>query len=86
MLDKNGDAKLPTGKKPKKSKTAGPIFRPKSSKGSKGNPYTGVPNQSNGVSSRNNISGSENSLLEEDDWLRKGMDEDGSFREGRYAQ
>ena len=33
--------------------------------------------------------GSENSLLnltDEDLWLRKGMDEDGSFREGRYSE
>ncbi len=34
------------------------------------------------------VGGSENSLLnltDEELWLRKGMDEDGSFREGRYA-
>ena len=43
-----------------------------------------MPTHPNGAG-RNGISGSENSLLEEDDWLRKGMDEDGSFREGKYA-
>lgn len=35
------------------------------------------------------MGGSENSLLnltDEEMWLRKGMDEDGSFREGRYAE
>ena len=34
------------------------------------------------------LRGSENSLLnaEDDMWLVKGMEEDGSFREGRYAQ
>ena len=87
MPDKNTVGPLPSnGKKPKKIKTGGPIFRPKSSKGNKGNPYTGVPSHSNGTTGHKNMSGSENSLLEEDDWLRKGMDEDGSFREGRYAQ
>ena len=60
-----------------------PIFRPKSSKGTN-NGYNNVPTHPNGAG-RNGISGSENSLLEEDDWLRKGMDEDGSFREGKYA-
>ena len=29
--------------------------------------------------------GSESSLLDEDQWLKKGMDEDGSFR-GRYLE
>jgi hypothetical protein len=78
----------PSGKKVKKPKPGGPIFRPKSSKGSKGKSYTGIPTHSNGTSNgiRGNISGSENSLLDEDAWLGKGMDEDGSFREGRYAQ
>ena len=74
LPDKNGSS----GKKQKKN----PIFRPKSSKGIKNG--THVPSHANGTG-RNNISGSENSLLEEDDWLRKGMDEDGSFREGKYA-
>ena len=74
LPDKNGSS----GKKPKKN----PIFRPKSSKQTN-NGYNGVPT-TNG-NGRNNISGSENSLLEEDDWLRRGMDEDGSFREGKYA-
>ncbi len=34
------------------------------------------------------LRGSENSLLnaEDDLWLVKGMEEDGSFREGRYAE
>ena len=43
----------------------------------------GVP--SGGVEA---VSGSENSLLnltDEDEWLRKGMDEDGSFR-GNYIE
>ena len=86
LPDSNGDGQLTSsGKKPKK-KSGGPIFRPKSSKGGKGGSYTGVPNHSNGTAPRKNISGSENSLLDEDDWLHRGMDEDGSFREGRYAQ
>ena len=41
-----------------------------------------------GSSKGNILKGSENSLLnltDEELWLRKGMDEDGSFREGRYA-
>jgi len=75
LPEKNGSS----GKKPKKN----PIFRPKSSKGTN-NGYNNVPTHPNGAG-RNGISGSENSLLEEDDWLRKGMDEDGSFREGKYA-
>jgi len=40
------------------------------------------------VSLDGGVAGSENSLLnltDEDLWLRRGMDEDGSFREGRYA-
>ena len=86
MPDSNADGQLTSsGKKPKK-KSGGPIFRPKSSKGAKGGAYAGVPSHSNGTGARKNISGSENSLLDEDDWLRRGMDEDGSFREGRYAQ
>ena len=85
MPDADGKVDIKSGKKPKKSKTGGPIFRPKSSKGGKGNSYQGVPTHSNGNGITGGRVGSENSLLEEDDWLRKGMDEDGSFREGRYA-
>jgi len=38
--------------------------------------------------SKEGISGSENSLLtmtDEDEYLKRGMDEDGSFREGHYG-
>ena len=55
-----------------------------------GKSYNGLPSShSNGkaVTGPPNRAGSENSLLDEDDWgLARGMDEDGSFREGRYAQ
>ena len=87
LLDVTADGKVSSsGKKKKKEKSGGPIFRPKNfKKSNKSNPYTGVPNDSNGTARQPNRAGSENSLLDEDDCLRKGMDEDGSFREGRYA-
>ena len=85
-MDVTSDGKgKSSGKKPKKVKSGGPIFRPKNFKSSKSNPYTGVPTGSNGTAEPPNRAGSENSLLDEDDCLRKGMAEDGSFREGRYA-
>ena len=47
-----------------------------------------TPKKSKTIDGKAAISGSENSLLnitDEDEWLKKGMDEDGSFREGHYA-
>ena len=81
----NGNASV-SSKKPKKPKLTGPIFRPKATKENKGKSYNGIQNHANGTKGNPNRAGSENSLLDEDDFLRRGMDEDGSFREGRYAQ
>ena len=69
---------LDDGDNPNDSKR--PIFAPKNGKGKDSDPKR--------LSKADPVGGSENSLLnltDEEIWLRKGMDEDGSFREGRYA-
>lgn len=56
--------------------TTTPIIKPSSNNKPKGN--------SSPLASNGDLKGSENSLLnmtDEDLWLRKGMDEDGSFRQ-----
>lgn len=60
-----------------------PIFGP-----NKAGPNVGGTNNKKNNLPPGGLSGSEHSLLnanDEDDWIKKGFDEDGSFREGKYA-
>ena len=55
---------------------------------SNGKKPVSLNNPAAAAGSKDRISGSENSLLtitDEDEYLKRGMDEDGSFREGHYG-